>query len=146
MLYSTFNSIHHFHKEIKMSYRILFLVNAFIALLAGLACLLVPAMVLEQFGAEARVPELLLARFFGSAMVTIGLLLWFAKDVMDDRVQRNLGLALLVGAMLGLIVTAIGVSPVSGVIRSNGWAAMLVYVLLAFGYAFLVFLKPRMKV
>jgi len=129
-----------------MSYRILFLVNAFIALLAGLALLLVPAMVLEQFGSEARVPELLLARFFGSALIAIGLVLWFTKDVTDERVQRNLGLALLVGAVLGLVVTVIGVSPASGVIRSNGWAAMLVYVLLALGYTFLVFLKPRLKV
>lgn len=129
-----------------MSYRILFLVNAFIALLAGLALLLVPAIVLEQFGSEARVPELLLARFFGSALIAIGLVLWFAKDVTDERVQRNLGLALLVGAVLGLVVTVIGVSPASGVIRSNGWAAMLVYVFLALGYAFLVFLKPRLKV
>lgn len=128
-----------------MSYRILFVINSFIASLAGLAFLIVPARVLEQFGTESRVPELLLARFFGTALVTVGLLLWFAKDISDEQVQKNLAMALLAGAVLGLIVTVIGVSPVSGVIRSNGWAAMLGYLVFGLGYAFLVFLKPRMR-
>jgi hypothetical protein len=128
-----------------MSYRVLFVINSFIASLAGLAFLIVPASVLEYFGTETRVPELLLARFFGTALVTGGLLLWFAKDISDERVQKNLALALLAAAVLGLIVTVIGVSPASGVIRSNGWAAMLGYLVFGLGYAFLVFLKPRMR-
>ena len=48
-----------------MGYRILFILNAFFAALVGLAMVCVPAMVLDQFGAEGRVPELLLARFIG---------------------------------------------------------------------------------
>lgn len=128
-----------------MSYRILFLINSFLAFLSGLGLLIVPSMVLDQFQAEGRKPELLLARFLGVAAITIGLLLWFAKDVTDEKIQKNMGLALLIAAVLGLIVTVIGVSPASGVLRSNGWILMLVYVLFGLGYAFLLFLKPRMR-
>jgi len=128
-----------------MSYRILFVINSIIAFLLGLGFLFVPSRVLDQLGTEARVPELQLARFFGSAMITIGLLLWLAKDVTDANVQKRLGVAMVVGSVLVLIVTVIGVSPMSGVIRANGWVAMLVYALLALGYGYLVFLKPRMK-
>jgi len=128
-----------------MSYRILFVINSIVAFLLGLGFLFVPSRVLDQLGTEARVPELQLARFFGSAMITIGLLLWLAKDVTDANVQRRLGVAMVVGSVLVLIVTVIGVSPMSGVIRANGWVAMLVYALLALGYGYLVFLKPRMK-
>ncbi len=128
-----------------MSYRILFVINALLAALFGLALVFVPTMVLDQFGAETRVPELLLARFFGAAMVTVGLVLWFAKDTTDEGVQKNIGLGALIGAVLGLIVTVIGISPASGVIRSNGWIAILVQVVFALGYGFLLFLKPRMK-
>ena len=134
-----------FIKENPMSYRILFVINSFISFLFGLGLLIIPARVLDQFGAETRVPELLLARFFGTALLTIGLLLWFAKDISDESVQKKFAMALLAGAVFGLIVTVIGVSPASGVIRANGWAAMLGYVLFGLGYAFLVFLKPRMK-
>jgi len=127
-----------------MSYKVMFVLNVLVALVLGLACLFVPARVLQLFGSEARVPELLLARFFGVALVTVGLLLWFAKDA-DARVQKGLGWALLLGLVFGLIVTVIGMSPASGVIRSNGWIAILVSVLFALGYGFLLFLKPKMK-
>ena len=127
-----------------MGYRILVVINALLVILLGLALLVVPSMVLRQFGSEARIPELLLARFFGAALVTIGLILWFAKDLGDEHVQKNIGLALLIGAVLGLIVTVLGVFSAS-VIRSNGWIAMLVPALFALGYGFLVFLKPRIK-
>ena len=129
-----------------MGYRILVMINAFLVILFGLSLLFMPAMVLDQFGSEARVPELLLARFFGAALVTVGLVLWFAKDVADVGMQKNLGLALLVVAILVLIVTVIGISPASGVIRSNRWVAMLAPALFAVGYGLLVFLKPRVKV
>jgi heme/copper-type cytochrome/quinol oxidase subunit 3 len=127
-----------------MSYRILFILNAFFAVVVGLAMVFVPAMVLDQFGAEGRVPELLLARFIGVVLVTVGLVLWFAKDAADEKVQKNIGMGLLIGAVLGLIVTILGIAG-SGVIRSNGWIAILVSVLFGLGYGFLLFLKPRVK-
>jgi len=127
-----------------MSYRILFVLNALVAALLGLALVFVPAMVLDQFGAEGRVPELLLARFFGVALVNVGLVLWFAKDTADEGVQKNLGLVSLVSDVLALIVVLIGVAG-SGVIRSNAWIAILIPALFGLGYAFLLFLKPRLK-
>lgn len=127
-----------------MSYRILFVINAFFSVVAGLAMVFVPSMVLSQFGTEGRVPELLLARFIGVVLVTVGLVLWFAKDTADEAIQKKIGMGLLFGAVLGLIVTIIGIAG-SGVIRSNGWAAILISVLFGLGYGFLLFLKPRLK-
>jgi len=126
------------------SYQLMFILNAIVAVALGVGFLIVPATMLDFFGAETRVPELLLARFFGSTMITIGLLLWFAKDV-DETVQRWMAISLIAGAVFGLIVTLFGVSRASGVIRSNGWLAILLYVLFALGYAFLAFLQPRLS-
>lgn len=128
-----------------MSYKLMIILNMVVALGFGLAFLVVPEPTLGFFGAETYVSNLLLGRFFGSAMVSIGLLLWFAKDIADASIQRGIGIALMTSAILGLIVNVIGVSPASGVIRSNGWITIIVYVLFALGYAFLVFLKPKMK-
>lgn len=127
-----------------MSYKVLFVLNALVALAAGLAFLFVPAIVLGYFGTEARVPELLLGRFFGSAMVALGLVVWFAKDA-DASVQKRTGWALFISAILGLVVNVIGISPASGVIRTNGWIPVIVYVVFALLYAFMLFLKPKMK-
>ncbi|HXF85536.1 MAG TPA: hypothetical protein VNK49_09110 [Anaerolineales bacterium] len=125
-----------------MNYKLLFVLNAVVVLVFGLALLLLPAMVLGQFQMDARVPEVFLSRVVGAALVSVGLLLWFAKDV-DEAAQKNFGVASLVGSVLALIVTVVGVA--SGVVRSNGWIAIVVEVLFGLGYAFMVFLKPRMK-
>jgi hypothetical protein len=74
-------------------------------------------------------------------MLALGLLLWFAKDVTEDGLQKGMAVALMVGAAAGLIITAIGTT--SGVLRSNGWIAMLVYLLFGLAYAYLVFMKPK---
>jgi hypothetical protein len=83
----------------------------------------------------------LLSQFFGTAMLGLGLLLSFAKDVNDATLQKGMGIALLVGAAAGLVITVLGAT--SGVLRANWWIAMVVYAILGFAYAYLVFLKPR---
>ena len=124
-----------------MSYRILFLINAFIAVLLGLGFLAVPSRALQQLGVDEYAATRLVAQFFGAAMLALGLLLWFVKDVAEASLQKGMGIALLVGSVAGLIISLMGTT--SGVVRSNGWVVMVIYVLLGLGYAYLVFLKPK---
>ena len=55
--------------------------------------------------------------------------------------QQGIGLALLVAALSGLIVTLLGTFASRAVIRTNGWAVMLVYLVFGLGYGYLLFLK-----
>ncbi|NJC96231.1 MAG: hypothetical protein C3F07_05170 [Anaerolineales bacterium] len=126
-----------------MSYKVMFVINAIVAVAFGLAFLVVPEMVLGQFRVDPYDATRVIGQFFGTAMIALGLVLWFAKDANDPAVQRGLGIALLVSSVLGLIVNIIGVS--SGVIRANGWITIVIYVLFALGYAFMIFLQPKMK-
>lgn len=126
-----------------MSYKVLFILNAIVALALGLVFLFVPVMALDYFGVDKYASSLLLARFFGSAMLALGLVLWFAKDAVEGNVHKGIGVGLLVSAVIGLVVNVIGVT--SGVIRANGWITIIVYVLFALLYGFLIFLQPRMK-
>jgi len=127
-----------------MNYRIMFVLNALVAVVFGLGFFIVPARVLNLFGTETFVATVLVARFFGTAMLALGLLLWFAKDITDASVQKGMGIALLVGAVAGLIVTLIGSFASNAVIRANGWLAIVLYVLFGLGYAYLVFLKREL--
>ena len=124
-----------------MTYRTLFIINSLIVILLGAAFLVVPALVIDQFGVDNYASTKMVAQFFGTAMVALGLLLWFAKDIANEEVQRGMSVALLVGAVAGLIVTILGA--VGGILRANVWMAILAYVLFGFGYAFLVFMKPK---
>jgi hypothetical protein len=128
-----------------MSYKVLFVLNALVAIVVGLALLFVPAIGLDQFGTEKYEATIFVARLFGLAAFTIGLLLWFAKNISDANIQKQMGVVMFVSAIIGLVVTVIGVSPASGVIRLNSWIPIVLFALSALGYGFMLFLKPRMK-
>ena len=124
-----------------MNYRMMLILNAFVAVLLGAAFLFVPGGVLNLFGTETFVATLLMSRFFGTAMLALGLLLWFAKDITEQAARTGIGIALMVGAAAGLVVTLAGTFASNAVIRSNGWIVMLIYILFGLGYAYLVFAK-----
>jgi hypothetical protein len=126
-----------------MNYRIMFAFNSVVALLFGLGFLFFPTRALGLFGTETFVSTVLVARLFGTAMLGLGLALWFAKDVTDVSVQKGMGIALLVSAVTGLIVTLLGTFTSNAVIRTNGWAVMLVYLIFGLGYGYLLFLKSE---
>ena len=126
-----------------MSYRIVFILNALVALVFGIAFLVVPTMALKRFGVDEYASTKLVLQFFGTGLLTIGLLAWFAKNVSDPVAQKGLGMAMLIGSVSGLIMAIIGMS--TGAIRILGWLAIAIYLVFTLGYGFILFLAPRMK-
>lgn len=124
-----------------MNYRIMFLINALIAVLLGLGFLILPNRILDQFGVDGYAATKLISQFFGTAMLGLGLLLWFAKDVTDANLQKGMAIALLVGAVAGSFITVMGTT--SGVLRANWWMALVVYTILGLAYGYLLFQKPK---
>ena len=124
-----------------MNYQRMFSVNALIAVLLGLGCLVVPSRVLGQFGVDGYAATKLVSQFLGTAMLALGLLLWFAKDVGDANLQKGMGMALLAGALAGLALTIAGAA--SGVLPTNWWIVAIIYIVSSLAYGYLVFRKPN---
>jgi len=128
-----------------MSYKVLFILNALVAVAVGLGFLIKPDIFLQQLGVTEQYASTMWAvRFFGSAMLALGLILWFAKDA-DPNIQTGMGWALLISTLVGLIVTVAASFAKNAVLRQNAWIPVVVYVLFGLGYGFMLFLKPRMK-
>jgi cell division protein FtsW (lipid II flippase) len=125
-----------------MSYKLVFIVNAIVVFAFGLLLVVAPSVGLQQFKMDTQKTAIFLTQVVGAALASLGLLLWFSQNA-DEDVQRWLGIAALAGAVLGLIVTLIGVG--GGLVRQNGWIAILIELLFALAYAFLVFLQPKMQ-
>lgn len=121
--------------------KFLFVINAIVALAFGLLLVFAPEIGLSQFAMTARVQEVFMARAVGAALAALGILLWFAKDA-DEAAQKNLSMAALAGSVLGIIVTVIGIA---SVLKGLGWIVLIVEIAFALGYAFVLFLQPRMK-
>jgi hypothetical protein len=77
-------------------------------------------------------------------MFGLGLVLFFAKDVADDKAQRNLGIANLVICVVGLVLSLYATMANNAVLRTNVWVPIVLFLLGALGYGFLLFFKPRM--
>ncbi len=127
-----------------MNYRIMLILNAIVVVLFGGLFLILPQTALDLFGTEVYVSTLLVARFFGGAMLMSGISMWFLKDIFDQKTQKSLGIALLGGSAGGFALSIIGMTS-SGVIRTNGWVLLVITVLFSLGYAFLLFLQPQMS-
>ncbi|RPJ26586.1 MAG: hypothetical protein EHM33_11080 [Chloroflexi bacterium] len=127
-----------------MSYKILFIVNAIVVFAFGLLLLVAPGTGLQQFNMDAQRTALYLTRVVGVALASLGLVLFFAKDA-EESAQKFLGMAALAGAVLAMIVTLMGIVGASAPVRENGWIVLIVELLFALGYAFVLFLQPRMQ-
>lgn len=128
-----------------MSYKVLFILNALVAVIVGLGFLIKPDIALPLLGVTEQYASTVWAtRFFGSAMLALGLILWFAKDA-DVNMQKGMGWALFISTLVGLVVTLAATFAGNAVLRQNAWIPVVVYVLFGLGYAFMLFLQPRMK-
>lgn len=128
-----------------MSYKVLFILNALVAVVVGLGFLIKPDVALPLLGVTEQYASTVWAtRFFGSAMFALGLVLWFAKDT-DVNVQKSIGWALFISTLVGLVVALAATFASNAVLRQNAWIPVVVFVLFLLGYAFMLFLQPRMK-
>lgn len=110
-----------------------FVTAAVLSLVFGLGFLLVPAVVLPVYGAPTDPATVLMSRFFGVALLHLGLLLYLLKDIRDLGSIRALALAGVVGSVAGGVVALMGV--VAGVVNAMGWSTVAIYGLLLLGYA-----------
>jgi hypothetical protein len=128
-----------------MSYKILFILNALVAVVVGLGFLFKPDFALPVLGVtEQYAATVWASRFFGSAMLALGLVLWFAKDS-DERVQKGMSWGMLASALVGLVLTLLASFSGNAVLRQNTWILIVLYVLFGLGYAFVLFFKPKVQ-
>ncbi|MBW2560300.1 MAG: hypothetical protein JRE40_05515 [Deltaproteobacteria bacterium] len=118
----------------------LLIINAIVALVYGIGELLAPATMFSLYGITDSPGARLMAQFFGLTLISVGLLVWFARNVADSEARRAIILALLISDTIGVIVSVIGT--VSGVMSAFGWSAVGVYLLLTLGFAYFQFMKP----
>lgn len=122
-----------------MKLRTFLMIVAVVALLYGLGLLLLPAFMATTYGFGTSASEILLARFFGVAMLTLGLINWLAKDLTGAGIKPII-LGSLIGDLVGVIVALMGT--LSGVMSAVGWSAVVIYLLFVLGFAYFQFMAP----
>jgi hypothetical protein len=103
-----------------------------VAILFGIGFLAAPAEVLAQYGITADRTVVLMSRLFGGALINLGLLLWFARYIVDPVGRRSIVLAGLIGDVIGFFVAL--QAQMSGDVNALGWSTVIIYALFAIGF------------
>ena len=112
-----------------------------LALAFGIGFLFAPARVLAMYGVAAEPTVVLMARFFGSALIQLGLVFYLIRDVSDPTTRRGVVLGSFLGTLAGFVVSL--TAQFWGLVNSFGWSSVAIYGLLLLGYGSFVFGRPQ---
>lgn len=119
-----------------------FLFGGVLAIAFGLSFLLVPGMVLPMYGAPTDTATVLMSRFFGVALLQVGLMLYLLRETRDTATQRAMALAGVVGSVAGVVVSLLGV--LGGAVNALGWSTVAIYAGLLLGYLSVMRSQPAL--
>lgn len=112
-----------------------------LALAFGIGFLFAPARVLAMYGVAAEPTVVLMARFFGSVLVQLGLVLYLIRDVSDPTTRRGVVIGSFLGSLAGFVVSL--TAQFWGLMNSFGWSSVAIYGVLLLGYGSFVFGRPQ---
>jgi hypothetical protein len=110
---------------------------AVVAVLFGIAFVLAPVETLAPYGVVADRNTAIMGRFFGAALLTVGLIAWFARPITDSVGRRAILIGNLIGDVVGFIVALQG--QLNGVTNALGWSTVVIYGVFALGFACFLF-------
>jgi hypothetical protein len=124
-----------------MTSRTLLTITAVVAILYGLAFLLIPDTINALYGVPSAPHIALYTRFFGSALLGLGVITWFAKDFRSWDAIRGVFIGIAVTTAIGGLIALFAV--MTGLSNAMTWTSVLVYALLFAGAVY--WLSQRQK-
>jgi hypothetical protein len=106
-------------------------ISAIVAVLFGLAFVLAPTAAGSVYGVPPNRHTALALQFFGSVLIGIAAVNWFAKDFVDWEAVRGVLIANAIGDALGGGVNLLGT--VHGLLNSMAWTSTIIYAPLLIG-------------
>ena len=116
-------------------------IAAVLALVFGLAFILVPTQTMSLYGITLEAGGQWLGRYLGSAFLGIAVLTWRARKAAQGDALRAVILGDLVVAVTGLIVAVL--NKISGSGNALVWSTVVIYVFLTGGFGYFYFAKPK---
>ncbi len=116
-------------------------IAAVIAIGFGVSFAVAPARMLTLYGIHAYPGTVILARFFGATLFSLGLVVFSLRNVLDPARHIGFVRASLLGTFVGLLVAVHGQR--TGAVNALGWSSVAIYALLSIGYAYFALGKSQ---
>src|SRR3981081_1991796 len=124
-----------------MTIRMFFTILAVLSFLFGVGFVVAPDQVLANYGIEHSPALALLGRLFRGALVTVGRILWLARDFRDEAAVRAVLVAAVIGNVVNLVVATMGT--LAGTPNALGWSSLLIYLCGAVGSGYFLMAQSQ---
>jgi len=122
-----------------MTYKNITTVASVVAFIFGLGFVFMPVQLTGFYNVSLNAGGALIGQLFGAALLGFGVLNWFGKDFSDGQAQQGLANANLAIDAVGFFFALIAQLNGSTGVNALGWSTVLIYLLLALGFAYLRF-------
>lgn len=119
----------------------LLVVAAVIGAVYGIAFVVATGPLLSIYGITLDKAGTLVAQLFGSLLIGLATLNWFARNVTDPEARQAIVFGNLAGDVVGFVIILLG--QLAGIANALGWSSVAIYLLLALGFAYVQFVQPR---
>ena len=119
----------------------LLVVAAVIGAVFGIAFVVATGPLLSIYGITLDKAGTLVAQLFGSLLIGLATLNWFARNVTDPEARQAIVFGNLAGDVVGFVVILLG--QLAGIANALGWSNVAIYLLLALAFAYVQFVQPR---
>ena len=93
------------------------------------------------YGIESNMMLNYMGQLFGAALIVVGLIAWGSRNAADSDARRAIIFSFFIGDTIGFVIALIG--QVNQVVNSLGWTTVVIYFLLALGFAIFQFSKEK---
>jgi hypothetical protein len=114
-----------------------FVFNTIAALGYAAGLLFIPATIMTWHGIATDTSTILMARYFGVALLGIGLVTWLARDSDESKARDSLTIGLPISYIAGLALSL--QATLAGQMSALGWLPVVVYLLLIIGFGYYQF-------
>jgi uncharacterized PurR-regulated membrane protein YhhQ (DUF165 family) len=111
--------------------------GAVLALIFGLAFVLVPAQTLALYDVELEPAGILVARLLGASFLVFAVTNWLVRNAGPTRERQAIILGLFVGEAVGFVVSLL--AQLDGIANSLGWLTVDIYLVLTLGFGYVYF-------
>ena len=124
-----------------MTLRNFLTVASIVAFVFGLGFVFVTSPLVSYYNVTLNAGRVFIGQLFGATLIGFGALNWFARTVTDMKGLQAVVLANLVGDALGFVIALLGQMTGVGGVNQLGWSTVVIYLLLALGFAYFQFVK-----
>jgi len=124
-----------------MKLNVLFIITAIIAIVYGVVFVIIPGPVYSIYGIESNMMLNYMGQLFGAALIAVGLIAWGSRNAADSDARKAIIFSFFIADTIGFVIALIG--QLNKVVNAIGWTTVVIYFLLALGFAIFQFSKEK---